>query len=52
MLHAQDNAVLGTVSSITNATTIVLTAANEEAFQEDDIIYNINPITLIFTFER
>ena len=23
-----------------------------EAFQEDDIIYNINPITLIFTFER
>ena len=41
-----------TVSSITNATTIVLTAANEEAFQEDDIIYNINPITLIFTFER
>ena len=52
VLHAQDNAVLGTVSSITNATTIVLTAANEEAFQEDDIIYNNNPITLIFTFER
>ena len=52
VLHAQDNAVLGTVSSITNATTIVLTAANTAAFEEDDIIYNINPIDLIFTFER
>ena len=28
VLHAQDNAVVGTVSSITNETTIVLTAAN------------------------
>ena len=52
VIHCQDNAVLGTVSSITNATTIVLTAANEDAFSNNDIIYNINPITLILTFEQ
>ena len=52
VLHAGDNAVLGTVSTITNATTIVLTAANTDACEDDDILYNINPIDLIFTFER
>tara|TARA_R110000796_G_scaffold39067_1_gene97755 strand:+ start:107 stop:868 length:762 start_codon:yes stop_codon:yes gene_type:complete len=51
-LHAQDNAVLGTISTITNSTTIVLTAANTEAIADDDILYNINPIKLILTFER
>ena len=52
VIHCQDNAVLGTVSSITNATTIVLTAENTDAFEEDDLIYNINPIKLILTFEQ
>lgn len=52
VLHAQDNAVLGTVSTITDANTIVLTAANTAAIAEDDILYNINPIKLILTFER
>ena len=52
VLHAQDNAILGTVSTITDANTIVLTAANTAAIAEDDILYNINPIKLILTFER
>jgi len=52
VIHAQDNAVLGTVKEIINLNTIALTAANTAAFQEDDIIYNINPIKLILTFER
>ena len=52
VLHAQDNAVVGTVSSITNETTIVLTAANTAALANNDILYNINPIKLILSFER
>jgi|TARA_R110002153_G_C13146895_1_gene481586 hypothetical protein len=52
VLHAQDNAVVGTVSSITNGTTIVLTAANTAALANNDILYNINPIKLILSFER
>ena len=56
VIHADgtstDNAVLGTISSITNGTTIVLTAANTEAAAENDTVLNINPIILRFTFER
>ena len=52
VLHAQDDAVLGTVASVDSATQITLTAANTEAIDEDDIIYNINPIKLVLGFER
>ena len=52
VLHAQDNAIVGTVSSITDLNTIVLTAANTAALADNDILYNINPIRLILTFER
>tara|TARA_R100000329_G_C7587657_1_gene208360 strand:+ start:36 stop:785 length:750 start_codon:yes stop_codon:yes gene_type:complete len=54
VLHAEDDAVLGTVASIDAATTgpINLTAANTDAIDEDDIIYNLHPITLILGFEK
>ena len=52
VLHAQDDAVLGTVASADSATQITLTAANTEAIAENDVIYNINPIKLVLGFER
>ena len=52
ILHAEDDAVLGTVASVDSATQITLTAANTDAIDEDDIIYNLHPIKLILGFER
>tara|TARA_R110002012_G_scaffold143877_1_gene302047 strand:- start:82 stop:837 length:756 start_codon:yes stop_codon:yes gene_type:complete len=54
VLHAQDDAVLGTVASVGDATTgpINLTAANTDAIAEDDIIYNLHPITLVLGLEK
>lgn len=52
VLHANDDAVLGTVASVDSATQITLTAANTEAIAEDDIIYNINPVKIILGFEK
>jgi hypothetical protein len=52
VLHAQDDAVLGTVASVDSGTQITLTAANTEDIAEDDIIYNINPVKIILGFEK
>ena len=52
VLHAADDAVLGTVASADSATQITLTAANTDAIDEDDIIYNINPIRAILYLEK
>jgi len=52
ILHAQDNAVLGTLASADSATQLTLTAANTDAIAEDDIIYNLHPITLVLGFEK
>jgi len=52
VLHAQDDAVLGTVASTDSATQITLTAANTDAIDEDDIIYNLHPITLVLGLEK
>ena len=51
ILHAQDDAVLGTLASAA-AQQITLTAANTDAIAENDVIYNINPVKLILGFER
>jgi len=51
VLHAQDDAVLGTLASAA-AQAITLTAANTAAIAENDVIYNINPVKLILGFER
>mgnify|MGYP003315183577 CR=1 FL=1 len=52
ILHAQDDAVLGTLASADSATQLTLTAANTDAIAEDDIIYNLHPITLVLGFEK
>tara|TARA_R100000808_G_scaffold10659_1_gene28177 strand:+ start:14508 stop:15197 length:690 start_codon:yes stop_codon:yes gene_type:complete len=51
VLHDEDDQLIGTISSVTDATNLVLTAncANVSAVNKD--LYNINPITLIFGFE-
>tara|TARA_R110002167_G_scaffold94250_1_gene251731 strand:+ start:822 stop:1595 length:774 start_codon:yes stop_codon:yes gene_type:complete len=51
ILHAQDNAVLGTVASVA-AREITLTANNVDAIADNDYIYNIHPIRVILSFER
>ena len=52
ILHAQDDAVLGTLASADTATQLTLTAANTDAIAENDVIYNLHPIKLILGFER
>ena len=49
IVHAQDDAVLGTVSSVT-ANLITLTAANVGALTDDDELYIANPIKFNFGF--
>ena len=51
VIHAHDNAVLGTIKTITDATTIVLQAANTAAIENNDYLYNISPVSLILSFE-
>ena len=51
ILHAQDDAVLGTLASAA-AQEITLTAANTDAIAENDVIYNLHPIKLVLGFER
>ena len=51
-LVAHDGAVLGTVSTVDSATQLTLTAANTDAIEHDDYIYNENPIRIKLFFER
>jgi len=51
VLHAADNAVLGTVKTIDSTTQLTLTKSNEDAIEDDDVIYNVSPITLVMSFE-
>ena len=52
VIHAHDDAVLGTVKSITDANTIVLTAANTAAIDNNDFLYNITPVKVILCFDN
>ena len=52
VVRAQDEAIMGTVSTVDSATQITLTAANTAAIADGDVVYRLSPITLIFTFER
>ena len=47
VIHAADNAVLGTVKSVDSDTQITLTSANVDAIADDDVLYNVSPIQLI-----
>ena len=51
ILHAADDAVLGTVES-TAAHSITLTAANTGDIAENDVIYNLHPIRLVLGFQK
>jgi hypothetical protein len=52
VIHAADDAVLGTIASVDSATQITLTAANTAAIEDDDVLYNINPIRIILHFSK
>jgi hypothetical protein len=59
VLHAQDDILLGTVDSISDAATgpITLTSATSGAgdattVANGDTIYNLHPITLVLGFEK
>jgi hypothetical protein len=56
VLHTASDEVIGTVSSIaafgSGAQVITLTANNVDALSDNDEIFNINPIRLIFSFEK
>jgi hypothetical protein len=52
VLHDEDDQLIGTIKTITDATNIVLEdkAANVSAVNKD--LYNINPIKIILSFEK
>ena len=47
VIHAVDDAVVGTIKTVDSATQITLTKANVDALADDDVLYNISPIQLI-----
>jgi len=49
VVHAVDDAVLGTIKTVDSATQITLTKANQDAIEDDDVIYNVSPIQLILS---
>ena len=51
VVHAVDDAVLGTIKTVDSATQITLTKANVDAIADSDIIYNVSPIQLILACE-
>ena len=49
VIHAVDDAVLGTIKTVDSATQITLTKANVDAIADDDVLYNVSPIQLILS---
>ena len=47
VIHAVDDAVVGTIKTVDSDTQITLTKANVDALADDDVLYNISPIQLI-----
>tara|TARA_R110002020_G_scaffold54851_1_gene152583 strand:- start:303 stop:1058 length:756 start_codon:yes stop_codon:yes gene_type:complete len=52
VLHAQDDAVIGTVATVDSTTQVTLTAANTDAIENNDNVYNLHPLTLVLGFEK
>jgi len=52
VVHAEDDAVLGTILTVNGSTEVTLTAANTAAIEDDDVLYNINPIEIILHFQK
>ncbi len=51
IIHAVDDAVLGTIKTVDSDTQITLTKANVDAIADSDILYNVTPIQFIITSE-
>jgi len=51
IIHAVDDAVLGTIKTVDSDTQITLTKANVDAIADSDIVYNVTPIQFILTSE-
>jgi len=52
ILHAHDDAVIGTIASVDSATNITLTESiSTGVLEDDDYVYNIHPIKFVFNFE-
>ena len=51
VIHAVDDAVLGTIKTVDSDTQITLTKANVDAIADSDIVYNVTPIQFILTSE-
>ena len=49
VIHAVDDAVLGTIKTVDSATQITLTTANVDAIANNDVLYNVSPIQLILS---
>ena len=49
VIHAVDDAVLGTIKTVDSDTQITLTKANVDAIADSDILYNVSPIQLILS---
>tara|TARA_R100000995_G_C3448004_1_gene106636 strand:- start:141 stop:827 length:687 start_codon:yes stop_codon:yes gene_type:complete len=49
VIHAVDDAVLGTIKTVDSATQITLTKANVDAITNNDVLYNVSPIQLILS---
>jgi len=52
VIHAADDAILGTIQTVDNATQITLTKGNTDAIEDDDVLYNINPIRITLHFSK
>jgi hypothetical protein len=51
VIHAVDDAVVGTIKTVDSDTQITLTKVNVDALADDDVLYNVSPIQLILTCE-
>ena len=49
VVHAVDDAVLGTIKTVDSDVQITLTKANVDAIVDGDVIYNVSPIQLILS---
>tara|TARA_R110002012_G_C11428868_1_gene589186 strand:- start:51 stop:737 length:687 start_codon:yes stop_codon:yes gene_type:complete len=49
VIHAVDDAVLGTIKTVDSDTQITLTTANVDAIANNDVLYNVSPIQLILS---
>ena len=49
VLHAVDDAVLGTIKTVDSSTQITLTKANVDAIANNDVLYNVHPIQLMLS---